>query len=433
MDVEMDADLSIFDHMTGGVPVQRDILDRQIEYIPPVTSLSSPMIAFNIGGGDEYIALDETELEVGIRIVKSDGTDITADDKVGCINYTLHSLWKSVDISLNGTSISYNGGNQAMRAYMEALLSLEPVATESWLQAAAYHKDTAGKMNMADPSPADAATANIGLKERAEYTNLSQPLVMRGKFHSDIFNQSKPLIDKVNMTIKFHRNDDKFVLMSSMNPAEYKIVIDHMYVIVTKLAVAERIEKDVINQVVPYPLTRIVLREFTIPAGVKQFPVNQLHKGNLPAKVVLGLVDNSALTGDYTKNPYNFQHFDVTEVSLTDGGNEVDGQPLQFDFAKNQYVEGYWSLFRALDKRYRNEGNDINRKDYKDGFTLYAFDLSPSLSGGEYIDPKKDGRLIANFKFAKDTPETLTLIVYMQFDDSFLINEAGKITTNFSH
>ena len=320
-----------------------------------------------------------------------------------------------------------------MRAYMEALLSLEPVATESWLQAAAYHKDTAGKMNMADPNPADAATANIGLKERAEYTNLSQPLVMRGKFHSDIFNQSKPLIDKVNMTIKFHRNDDKFVLMSSMNPAEYKIVIEHMYIIVTKLAVAERIEKDVINQVVPYPLTRIVLREFTIPAGVKQFPVNQLHKGNLPAKVVLGLVDNSALTGDYTKNPYNFQHFDVTEVSLTDCGNEVDGQPLQFDFAKNQYVEGYWSLFRALDKRYRNEGNDINRKDYKDGFTLYAFDLSPSLSGGEYIDPKKDGRLIANFKFAKDTPETLTLIVYMQFDDSFLINEAGKITTNFSH
>ena len=429
----MDADLSIFDHMTGGVPVQRDILDRQIEYIPPVTSLSSPMIAFNIGGGDEYIALDETELEVGIRIVKSDGSDITADDKVGCINYTLHSLWKSVDISLNGTSISYNGGNQAMRAYLEALLSLEPVATKSWLQAAGYHKDTAGKMNVADPNPADAATANIGLKERAEYTNLSQPLVMRGKFHSDIFNQSKPLIDKVNMTIKFHRNDDKFVLMSSMNPAGYKIVIDHMYVIVTKLAVAERIEKDVINQVVPYPLTRIVLREFTIPAGVKQFPVNQLHKGDLPAKVVLGLVDNSALMGDYTKNPYNFQHFDVTEVSLTDGGNEVDGQPLQFDFAKNQYVEGYWSLFRALDKRYRNEGNDIRRKDYKDGFTLYAFDLSPSLSGGEYIDPKKDGRLIANFKFAKDTPETLTLVVYMQFDDSFSINEAGKITTYFSH
>ena len=62
--------------------------------------------------------------------------------------------------------------------------------------------------------------------------------------------------------------------MSSANPAEYKIVIDHMYVIVTKLVVAERIEEDVINQVVPYQMSRIVLREFTIPAGVKQFPVN---------------------------------------------------------------------------------------------------------------------------------------------------------------
>ena len=123
----MDADLSIFDHMTGGVLVQRDILDRQIEYIPPTTSLSSPMISFNVGGGDEYIALDETELEVGIRIVKSDGTNLTDADKVGCINYPLHSLWKNVDVSLNGTSISYNGGNQAMRAYLEAFSVWSPL------------------------------------------------------------------------------------------------------------------------------------------------------------------------------------------------------------------------------------------------------------------------------------------------------------------
>ena len=38
-----------------------------------------------------------------------------------------------------------------------------------------------------------------------------------------------------------------------MNPAEYKIVIDHMYVIVTKLVVAEKIEEHVINKMVhPY-------------------------------------------------------------------------------------------------------------------------------------------------------------------------------------
>ena len=124
---------------------------------------------------------------------------------------------------------------------------------------------------------------------------------------SDIFNQSKPLIDKVNMTIKFHRNPDEFVLMSSMNRAEYKIVIDHMYVIFTKLVVAEKIEGEVINaEMVAYRLTRIVLREFTIPAGVKQFPVNQLHKGDLPAKVVLGLVNNGGLTGDFTKKSVQF-------------------------------------------------------------------------------------------------------------------------------
>lgn len=432
MDVEMDADLSVLENMTEGSLIQRSVKERKIEYVPNASPLDAQVITFNIGGGDEFIALDETEVEVGIRILKEDGSNLTAADKVGCINYILQSLWKNIEVILNGTSISYNGSNQSLRAYLETVLSMETVATKSWLQSSGYHKDTAGKMDMADPNPTDSSTANKGLKERAEYTNESQLLVMRGKIHGDIFNQSKPLIDHVKMTLKFTRNSDSFILMSSMPNAKYKVKIEHMFVVVTKLIVEAKVENDVRNEVIPYSLTRVIQAEHTIPAGVTQHAVNELFHGDLPSKVVLCIVDHAALSGDYTKNPFNFQHFNISEISLKNSGALVDGRPLKFNFEKNKFLDGYWGMFRGLDKRFRSEGNDIQLRDYKNGFAIYVFDLSPSLSGGQYTDPKKDGRLTVHLQFARNTTKPLILCAYLQFDDKISINEGGKITTYFS-
>jgi hypothetical protein len=46
----------------------------------------------------------------------------------------------------------------------------------------------------------------------------------------------------------------------------------------------------------------------------------------------------------------------------------------------------------------------IQKKDYKDGYAIYGFDLTPSLCDEQYKDPKKDGRIDLNFTFSKNIP-----------------------------
>ena len=107
---------------------------------------------------------------------------------------------------------------------------------------------------------------------------------------------------------------------------------------------------------------------------------------------MVGLVHVDASTGEYDKNPYNFQHFGVTSVSLTANGQEIPFKLLtlkypedpegKIDPAKDtelDFDEAYNTLFSGTGKIYSNAGLDITREDYPGGYALYAFDLTPDM------------------------------------------------------
>ena len=50
---------------------------------------------------------------------------------------------------------------------------------------------------------------------------------------------------------------------------------------------------------------------------------------------MVGLVHVDATTGEYDKNPYNFQHFGVTSVSLTANGQEIPFKLLTLKYPKD--------------------------------------------------------------------------------------------------
>ena len=87
------------------------------------------------------------------------------------------------------------------------------------------------------------------------------------------------------------------------------------------------------------------------------------------------------------------------------------------------------SCLRQLE---RSEGMLIGRDDYKSGYALYAFDISPSPCNiGEYKDPERRGNIGISIKFATAPTETLVLCAYLQFDGRIDISEAKTVTVNY--
>lgn len=99
----------------------------------------------------------------------------------------------------------------------------------------------------------------------------------------------------------------------------------------------------------------------------------------LPSKVVIGLVSQKAANGDYTANPFNFQHFNVTNVSMKKNGVEVVWVSIEcLDFGINRnYTVAYVRLFEISDKWLKDMGLNISLADFGKGYTCIVFSLDP--------------------------------------------------------
>ena len=106
----------------------------------------------------------------------------------------------------------------------------------------------------------------------------------------------------------------------------------------------------------------------------------KLFTGQLPTRLVIGCVDNDTFNESYTKNPYNFKNFVLSKISVHFDVNTQSIRPLKPNYDGRDYIQAFMSLFFVTDKETRDEGNDITREYYPNGYALYAFDLSPDLA-----------------------------------------------------
>ena len=134
----------------------------------PVSSVSNGgPITFLSPGTEDYVDLAKTILVVRAKVTKADGADLDPGEKVGIVNNFLHSLFKQVDVFLKEKQVTQATGTYAYRAYLETLLNYGPAAKESQLTAALFYKDTAGKMDTADPTlAAGNDNTNQGLRKK---------------------------------------------------------------------------------------------------------------------------------------------------------------------------------------------------------------------------------------------------------------------------
>ena len=56
-------------------------------------------------------------------------------------------------------------------------------------------------------------------------------------------------------------------------------------------------------------------------------------------------------------------------------------------------MEAFWTLFDSTGYMFKDDGCFIDRDDYKSGYTLFAYDLTPTLCDSRYVDPEKIGDL----------------------------------------
>ena len=456
------------------VPPTQQSLERGrwIGYAPlsSVENTDSP-INFLVTGTDEYIDLSKTILTVTGKIVKDnesvlDGANQTS---VAPVNNFLHSLFKQVDVYLNGKQVTPAMGTYPYRAYIETLLNYDASAKESQFSSALYYKDTATKMDEVGSLPSSKeityveadtgnggtqakkvsipvpGTGNQGFAKRSQFIQNSKQFVLSGPIFADIFMTDRLLLNMMDLRVVLNRSSNAFCLMDLSdkdNPAvKPKIQLSHVELKIRKVkldqAVSDGIERTLKQTPALYPIRRVECKILTVPQNLPTTRQDNIFSGLIPKTFVVGFVTANAAGGVYGKNPYNFAHFGVTSLSLTANGEEIPFKQLTLKYPKKangeidttageddalDFDEAYNTLFSGTGKIYSNAGLDINGDDYPGGFALYAFDLTPDMcKSSQYFNTVQHGSLSLALTF-KAQSEPLALVCYGDFENVIRID-----------
>ena len=452
------------------VPPTQQSLERGrwIDYAP-ISSVENPnsAITFLIAGTDEYIDLSKTILTVTGKITRKDGTsklDGNDQSNVAPVNNFLHSLFRQVDVYLNGKQVTPAMGTYAYRSYIETLLNYDVSAKQSQFSSALYYKDTAGQMDkvgalqssktinykLAGATNADVgnndsfklytpASGNVGFAKRHQFIKGGNRFVLSGPIFSDIFMTDRLLLNMMDLKVVLNHSSDAFSLMDLNDPAiEPKVQLTDVVLTVRKVkvdqSVSDGVERMLKQTPALYPIRRVECKILTIPASVPNIRQDNIFSGIIPNSFVVGLVDAS--TGEYDKNPYNFQHFGVTSVSLTANGQEIPFKLLTLKYPGDEngkidpatdteldFDEAYNTLFSGTGKIYSNAGLDITREDYPGGYALYAFDLTPDMcKSADYFNTVQRGSLTLALTFGSSHAHAIGMVCYGDFENIIRID-----------
>ncbi|KAK3932720.1 hypothetical protein KUF71_002691 [Frankliniella fusca] len=195
------------------------------------------------------------------------------------------------------------------------------------------------------------------------------------------------------------------------------------------LAHAQALEKSPAK----YPVNRIDIKTVTITQGLRDKTIDNLFLNSLPQRVIIGFVDNRAFNGDYTRNPFNFQHFNLNYIQMHVDGDPVPAQPLTPDFSNDLYMECYNTLFSGTGIHWKDEGNNISWSAYPKGSTLFAFDLSPDWSANQpHWNLQRQGTLRLDLRFAAPLAQPINCIIYAEFQNLIEIDKNRNVIVDFS-
>jgi hypothetical protein len=420
-------------------PCQTSIEKTFMQEIRPVSLLNTGgHIEFLINTDYlDYLRLNETTLHAKFRVslTKKDKSVITNADwvQVSMTNNILHSLWSQVDLYIENVQTTVSLQTYPYRSYFETILYSNNQSRKTYLPCEGYFDDE-------EPENFKALTKKYQLiSKSANDVNVSSIIDLTGKLHLDIMQQPNYLMNSMRLKLILIPHKPEFIFYTHDANIIPKIEFQELYITVYKSRVNEELylahQRAIEYGPAKYPITRSEVRSVTIDKGVSSRNLENVVNGQLPRRVFIAFVENDAFTGAFTKNAFNFANFNISSLACYVNGDQYPKRAYKPNFSENLYTREYLDLLNTI-SQYNNDVKTVITKDkFKNGFTIFGFDLARDLSDGYhqtgYVDIPRNGVLRFEIQFGEQLTTTINAIIYCEFDNMITVNGDRNVFIDF--
>ena len=415
-------------------PTQTAVEKVFYQEVRPISQITgSAPVEFLISGqnGMEYVDLKRSKLFVKVKITNADGSHLSDTQYVGPVNQLIYSMFSSLEITLQGKTITSTISHYPYKCMIETLLSFGSEAKKSQLTSQLFLKDRSGHLDDNDVNKGQ----NTALYKRAQYFASSKTVDMEGPLKADVCNMNRYILNQVAIGIRFHRMKGDFCLMTNELGPDLQVAIEDIILKVCKLQVNPAViygHAEVMKSVPAlYPYTRTEVKMMAIPSGQVNFTWDNMFQGVRPNKLIVGFVDSRAVAGSFSLNPFNFQHFNLNRLCLYVDNIPVSENAMRLNFEANSgitTIPAFTNMYEAMGKWLTDSGNQLNRDDIAEGYALYCFEIEPQFGYEEhYMTLLKQGNTRLEAQFSTALPLTTTCVVYATFPALFSITGARDV------
>jgi hypothetical protein len=380
---------------------------------------------------DHYIQLQSARLYLKGSVTKINGNalttnaaDPTNNDTVGMINLASNTMFKSIDISINGDLKPDLGTTHyPYKYYLENVLSYSRSSADTHLAASGFFLDTPGKYNSL------LGTENSGFKSR-QMTN--KKFEFYAPIANDFLQSDRLLLPGIKLDVQFHRAPNDFCLMAANGKASsFKIKIEEAKLYVRFIELGSLVKnhhaKLMIKEPAIFPINRTQIITHSFPQGQSHACVQNAFEGTLPKQIIIAMVTQSAFNGKISENPFNFQHFDTNFACIVVNGESVPLDPYTPDFENGYVIREFKDVAENTGIKCTDSSNLMNFLQFKGGMTLFCFDLSPDMCGGFHFRDAKRGNINIDFKFRVPLAHSMQMIISGTFDSYLTIDKHYEI------
>ena len=141
------------------------------------------------------------------------------------------------------------------------------------------------------------------------------------------------------------------------------------------------------------------------------------------------MVRSDALNGEYTLNPFNFQHFYCSFLSLRKNGVQIPSRAYQPNFEKKLVRREVRALYDNIGVNTPGDdiGCGINVDDFVAGSALFAFNLTNDLCNGYHYHDPISGTIDCEILFSRPLQHSISLVCYMAFDSVISLSKDRSV------
>ena len=419
------------------IDIQVALTDGRWMTYYPLNSLSNNGIVEFLISGTSNEVIDMNNISLYIRgKLKNNDANLAADATVFPANNMLHSMIRSVDVSVNGQLLTRASKDYPYKDYLLKL-------TQTNMPAGGGFK---GQFFMEgfvmDDSGNPTAATNTAIAKRKGIIAESRSFELRGNPCIDIFQCERSLLMGSDVNIKIYLNEPKYYMIDNNAAAANRIIptltLESVELYVRKVTVADTfvnaLNAELKHRDALYPFTRRELISISIPQGTTNYTKENLFRGQLGVRYFFAMVDANSYNGTIATSPYYFQHFNISEICLLENGQPMAQGPLKVNFNNNTNVV---NAYRLLLESIGAIGDSamvppITFDHYCEGSTVFCFTRSPDLCHGMNHLPNQTGNLTLHLNFSTGLTSAIILICMAEFDSRIQINEYKNIVTDYA-